>query len=210
MERKKGSKKERKKERLQSMLGLVRPRPAYNDDDCFYCHSWRNNIVIVFGTLSSFTLCKLFLSTSRFTLQSKWATVPGQSLGSWLIGWVAKPTKERRTGALTITVTVAVSMTVTESESESSARRRLALRKYAWIHNVHTHTHRHTHAPDRHRRHHGSGNLAFHFGCFTLGLRRFVVWQHTSTQKSGYIDSKRWRMQAVCDVRVCVWSRSKA
>ena len=26
----------------------------YNDDDCFYYHSWRNNVVITFGTLSSF------------------------------------------------------------------------------------------------------------------------------------------------------------
>jgi len=25
-----------------------------NDDDCFYYHSWRNNVVIAFGTLSSF------------------------------------------------------------------------------------------------------------------------------------------------------------
>ena len=24
------------------------------DDDCFYHHSWRNNVVIAFGTLSSF------------------------------------------------------------------------------------------------------------------------------------------------------------
>jgi len=26
----------------------------YIDDDCFYYHSWRNNVVIAFGTLSSF------------------------------------------------------------------------------------------------------------------------------------------------------------
>ena len=26
----------------------------YNDDACFYYHSWRNNVVIAFGTLSSF------------------------------------------------------------------------------------------------------------------------------------------------------------
>jgi len=25
-----------------------------SDDDCFYYHSWRNNVVIAFGTLSSF------------------------------------------------------------------------------------------------------------------------------------------------------------
>ena len=25
-----------------------------HDDDCFYYHSWRNNVVIAFGTLSSF------------------------------------------------------------------------------------------------------------------------------------------------------------
>jgi len=28
----------------------------YNDDDCFYYHSWRNNVVIAFGTLSSLGL----------------------------------------------------------------------------------------------------------------------------------------------------------
>jgi len=27
---------------------------AADDDDCFYYHSWRNNVVIAFGTLSSF------------------------------------------------------------------------------------------------------------------------------------------------------------
>jgi len=26
------------------------------DDDCFYYHSWRNNVVIAFGTLSSFLI----------------------------------------------------------------------------------------------------------------------------------------------------------
>ena len=25
-----------------------------NDEDCLYDHSWRNNVVIAFGTLSSF------------------------------------------------------------------------------------------------------------------------------------------------------------
>ena len=25
-----------------------------DDDDCFYYYSWRNNVVIAFGTLSSF------------------------------------------------------------------------------------------------------------------------------------------------------------
>jgi len=25
-----------------------------DDDDCFYYHPWRNNVVIAFGTLSSF------------------------------------------------------------------------------------------------------------------------------------------------------------
>jgi len=25
-----------------------------SDDDCFYCHSLRNNVIIAFGTLSSF------------------------------------------------------------------------------------------------------------------------------------------------------------
>ena len=27
---------------------------SWYDDDCFYYHSWRNNVVIAFGTLSSF------------------------------------------------------------------------------------------------------------------------------------------------------------
>ena len=27
---------------------------GHDDDDCFYYHSWRNNVVIAFGTLSSF------------------------------------------------------------------------------------------------------------------------------------------------------------
>jgi len=27
---------------------------SFFDDDCFYYHSWRNNVVIAFGTLSSF------------------------------------------------------------------------------------------------------------------------------------------------------------
>ena len=27
---------------------------CFDDDDCFYYHSWRNNVVIAFGTLSSF------------------------------------------------------------------------------------------------------------------------------------------------------------
>jgi len=27
--------------------------PDETDDDCFYYHSWRNNVVIAFGTLSS-------------------------------------------------------------------------------------------------------------------------------------------------------------
>ena len=26
----------------------------FDDDDCFYYHSWRNNVVIANGTLSSF------------------------------------------------------------------------------------------------------------------------------------------------------------
>jgi len=25
-----------------------------DDDACFYTHSWRNNVIILFGTLSSF------------------------------------------------------------------------------------------------------------------------------------------------------------
>ena len=34
------------------------------DDDCFYYHSWRNNVVIAFGTLSS-----LYLTTRRATVR---------------------------------------------------------------------------------------------------------------------------------------------
>jgi len=30
---------------------------ACDDADCFYYHSWRNNVVIAFGTLSSFCVC---------------------------------------------------------------------------------------------------------------------------------------------------------
>jgi len=32
---------------------------SYNrkdDDDCFYYHSWRNDVLIAFGTLSSFLM----------------------------------------------------------------------------------------------------------------------------------------------------------
>jgi len=29
---------------------------SYIDDDCFYYNSWRNNVIIAFGTLSSFTV----------------------------------------------------------------------------------------------------------------------------------------------------------
>jgi len=32
------------------------------DDDCFYDHSWRNNVVIAFGTLSSFCTYLHFVS----------------------------------------------------------------------------------------------------------------------------------------------------
>jgi len=31
-------------------------RHSADDDDCFYYHSWRNNVVIAFGTLSSFII----------------------------------------------------------------------------------------------------------------------------------------------------------
>jgi len=33
------------------MYALTRPG---DDDDCFHYHSWRNKVVIAFGTLSSF------------------------------------------------------------------------------------------------------------------------------------------------------------
>ena len=29
-------------------------RPTVHDDECFYCHSWRNHVVIAFETLPSF------------------------------------------------------------------------------------------------------------------------------------------------------------
>ena len=31
-------------------------RHEHHDDDCFYYHSWRNTVVIAFGTLSSLTV----------------------------------------------------------------------------------------------------------------------------------------------------------
>jgi len=31
-----------------------KPEDALEDDDCFYYHSWRNNVLIACGTLSSF------------------------------------------------------------------------------------------------------------------------------------------------------------
>ena len=34
--------------------GGVNCKSRDDDDDCFYYHSWRNNVVIAFGTLSSF------------------------------------------------------------------------------------------------------------------------------------------------------------
>jgi len=33
---------------------VTHKRVISDDDDCFYYHSWRNNVVIAFGTLSSF------------------------------------------------------------------------------------------------------------------------------------------------------------
>ena len=38
------------------LLHTIRMRSQWlgGDDDCFYYHSWRNNVVISFGTLSSF------------------------------------------------------------------------------------------------------------------------------------------------------------
>ena len=33
---------------------FMTPFTSDDDDDCFYYHSWRNNVVIAFGTLSSF------------------------------------------------------------------------------------------------------------------------------------------------------------
>ena len=35
------------------------------DDDCFYYHSWRNNVVIAFGTLSSFLYYPMSLLHAR-------------------------------------------------------------------------------------------------------------------------------------------------
>jgi len=40
-----------KKERGRGWVQGLKER---GDDDCFYDHSWRNNVVIAFGTLSSF------------------------------------------------------------------------------------------------------------------------------------------------------------
>ena len=38
----------------QSLVRVRWRASTFNDDDCFYYHSWRNNVVIAFGTLSSF------------------------------------------------------------------------------------------------------------------------------------------------------------
>ena len=38
---------------------ILRADLLYDDDDCFYYHSWRNNVVIAFGTLSSFHNIKI-------------------------------------------------------------------------------------------------------------------------------------------------------
>ena len=50
------------KQRVQGVDGFVSQHWCWNppnpsspdDDDCFYYHSWRNNVVFAFGTLSSF------------------------------------------------------------------------------------------------------------------------------------------------------------
>jgi len=56
-------KQNRRKESLgaTSSLSLLNLRGEYSmgsdmtdDDDCFYYHSWRNNVIIAFGTLSSY------------------------------------------------------------------------------------------------------------------------------------------------------------
>jgi len=41
---------------LSDPIGARKPSKicTYNDDDCFYYHSWRNDVVIAFETLSSF------------------------------------------------------------------------------------------------------------------------------------------------------------
>ena len=40
--------------KVQSKTKQNKKNVYLTDDDCFYYHSWRNNIVIAFGTLSSF------------------------------------------------------------------------------------------------------------------------------------------------------------
>jgi len=40
-----------------SIFGHGRECMWVYDEDCFYDHSWRNNVVIAFGTLSSFLTC---------------------------------------------------------------------------------------------------------------------------------------------------------
>ena len=56
-----------------------------DDDDCFYYHSWRNNVVILFGTPSSLhmcvgiDICTFFFAVSvTCTLQVLWALVHGR------------------------------------------------------------------------------------------------------------------------------------
>jgi len=41
-------------ERLSVLSACSSESAGCVDDDCFYYHSWRNNVVIAFGTLSSF------------------------------------------------------------------------------------------------------------------------------------------------------------
>ena len=36
-----------------SFVTDIYERTRRDDDDCFYYHSWRNNVIIAFGTLSS-------------------------------------------------------------------------------------------------------------------------------------------------------------
>jgi len=50
----KTTKRVRKKRASEREREISKETRKEDDDDCFYYHSWRNNVVIAFGTLSSF------------------------------------------------------------------------------------------------------------------------------------------------------------
>jgi len=53
------------------------------DDDCFYYHSWRNNVVITFGTLASF-LTSTYLNDLIPHMQIRHVTL----MWTWNVTWM--------------------------------------------------------------------------------------------------------------------------